>query len=162
MTDEQKDSLLDFGLNKLKLTEEQQENLAEIHPDQFKTFSLTGDQKNILNSLAPLIRENKYSKESLELLKSLHLKPNTATFLVQEEIIPDQHTSFGIPKSSYLPLKEKFLKGEQKTLWKIKEQKEKKLSEEQIKQNKLSILHSLLTFANHQEKSLNLNLTLDN
>jgi hypothetical protein len=148
----------------LELTEEQEEQLTIIHSDQFKTFSLTGEQKNILNSLAPLIREDKYSLEALELLKSLKLKPNTTTFLVNEEIIPDPNTSFGTAKSSYLPLKEKFLKGEQKTLRKIKEAEEKKLSEEEIKQNKLSTLDNLLTFANNREEnqSLNINFTLDN
>jgi DNA repair exonuclease SbcCD ATPase subunit len=145
ITDDQKDHLLDFGLNKLKLTEEQQEQLAIIHPDQFRTFSLTGEQKNILNSLAPLIREDKYSNDSLELLKSLHLKPDTSVFLVNEEIIPDPHLAFGTPKSSYLPLKEKFLKGEQKTLRKVKEQEEKKVSEEKLKKDKLSILNSLMS-----------------
>jgi hypothetical protein len=164
VTDDQKDHLLDFGLNKLKLTEEQQENLAEIHPDQFRTFSLSGEQKNILNSLAPLIREDKYSNDSLQLLKSLSLKPTTQTFLVQEEIIPDPHLAFGTPKSFYLPLKEKFLKGEQKTLRKIKEIEDKKLSEEKLQENKLSILESLMEFANEREenRSLNLNFTLDN
>jgi hypothetical protein len=147
VTDDQKDHLLDFGLNKLKLSEEQQENLAEIHPDQFRTFSLTGEQKNILNSLAPLIREDKYSKENLELLKSLQLKPTTQTFLVQEEIIPDPHLAFGTPKSSYLPLKEKFLKGEQKTLRKLKELEDQKLSEEKLKEAKLSIISNLMSFA---------------
>ncbi|CAG8473907.1 14673_t:CDS:10 [Ambispora leptoticha] len=130
----------------LKLTEEQQAQLEVIHPDQFKTFSLTGPQKNILNSLSPLIREDKYSEEALQLLKSLHLKPATQTFLVQEEIIPDQHTAFGTPKSSYLPLKEKFLKGEQKTLRKKKEIAEKKLNKEEIKQNKLSDILLTLGF----------------
>jgi hypothetical protein len=169
VSEEQKDHLLDFGLNKLKLTEEQEENLTNLHPDQFKTFSLTGEQKNILNSLAPLIREDKYSKESLELLKSLQLKPNVQTFLTQEEIIPDSHNSFGTPKSSYLPLKEKFLKGEQKTLRKIKELAKKKLSEKQIKEHKLSILESLINFAEEQlnydyfeqYRNLDYNLTLD-
>jgi len=97
--------------------------------------------------LAPLIREDKYSSESLELLKSLQLKPTTQTFLVQEEIIPDPHHSFGAPKSSYLPLKTKFLKGEQKTLRKIREIEEKKLSEEKIQEDKLSILRSLMNYA---------------
>jgi hypothetical protein len=142
------------------LTEEQKEELAIIHSDQFKTFSLTGPQKNILNSLAPLTRKDKYSLEALELLKSLHLKPASSVFLVNEEIIPDPNTAFGTAKSNYLPLKEKFLKGEQKILQKIKATKEKQLNEEEIRQNKLSILHSLLTFAN-SEKSLNINLTLD-
>jgi hypothetical protein len=146
VSEEQKDHLLDFGLNRLELTEEQAEQLSEVHPDTFKTFVLNGEQKNILNSLAPLIREDKYSEESLQLLKSLHLKPSTQTFLVQEEIIPDPNTSFGFSKSSYLPLKEKFLKGEQKTLRKIKEIEEKKLNEEEIKQSKLSILRSLMEF----------------
>jgi outer membrane murein-binding lipoprotein Lpp len=138
--EEQKDHLLDFGLNRLILTEEQKENLTDIHPDQFRTFSLTGEQKNILNSLAPLIREDKYSNDSLQLLKSLNLKPTTQTFLVQEEIIPDPHLAFGTPKSSYLPLKEKFLKGEQKALRKLREIEDKKLSEEKFQENKLSIV----------------------
>jgi len=84
--------------------------------------------------------------ESLTLLKSLQLKPNNQTFLVQEEIIPDPNTSFGTTKSNYLPLKEKFLKGEQKTLRKIKESEEKKLNEEEIKHNKLSILNALMNW----------------
>lgn len=50
ISEEQKDHLLDFGLNKLTLTEEQAEQLEVIHPDQFKTFALNGPQKNILNS----------------------------------------------------------------------------------------------------------------
>jgi hypothetical protein len=163
ITDDQKDHLLDFGLNKLKLTEEQQEQLAIIHPDQFRTFSLTGEQKNILNSLAPLIREDKYSNDSLELLKSLHLKPDTSVFLVNEEIIPNPHLAFGTPKSSYLPLKEKFLKGEQKALRKLRDIQEKKLSEEQIRKNKLSIIKSLMQFAKLKEltnQTLNVNYSL--
>src|SRR5437762_11728470 len=128
---------MDFGLNEIKLTSEQKERLTEIHSDTFKNFSLTGEQKNILNSLAPLIREDKYSLEALEILKSLKLKPNVQTFLVQEEIIPDPHTAFGTTKSSYLPLKEKFLKGEQKIL-RIKEaERQKQLNTEEIKQNTL-------------------------
>src|SRR4051794_20536666 len=114
-------------MNKLELTEEQTEQLAVIHPDQFKTFALTGQQKNILNSLAPLIREDKYSLEALELLKSLHLKPASSTFLVNEEIIPDPNTDFGTPKSSYLPLKIKFLQGEQQSLLTEKAIREKTL-----------------------------------
>ena len=50
ITEKQKDHLLDFGLNKLSLTEEQAEKLTETHPDTFKTFPLTPEQKNILNS----------------------------------------------------------------------------------------------------------------
>jgi len=115
-----------------------------------------------LNSLAPLIREDKYSEDCLQILKSLNLKPANQTFLVQEEIIPDQHTSFGVSKSNYLPLKIKFLSGEQKTLRKIKELEQKKISEEQIKENKLSILRSLMNYAQLTETSLNINLTLDN
>src|SRR6185437_10416693 len=112
-----------------------------------------------------LIREDKYSEEALQLLKSLQLKPNTTTFLVQEEIIPDPNTQFGTAKSSYLPLKEKFLKGEQKTLRKVKETKQKQLNEEEIKQNKLSILRNLMEFAhqqiNYEYGTLNRSLTLD-
>ncbi|CAI2185135.1 13962_t:CDS:2 [Funneliformis geosporum] len=153
VTEEQKQHLLDFGCNKLKLTEEQAERLKAVHPDTFKTFPLTGQQKNILNSLAPLIREDKYSEESLNLLKSLNLKPANQTFLVQEEIIPDPHTSFGKSKSSYLPLKEKFLQGEQRIIRAKEEVQAKKLNEEQIKDNKLSILRNLMEFAqNHEGK----------
>ncbi|CAI2182384.1 2035_t:CDS:2 [Funneliformis geosporum] len=162
VTEEQKQHLLDFGCNKLKLTEEQAERLKAVHPDTFKTFPLTGQQKNILNSLAPLIREDKYSEESLNLLKSLNLKPANQTFLVQEEIIPDPHTSFGKSKSSYLPLKEKFLAGEQRIIRAKEEVQAKKLNEEQIKDNKLSILRNLMEFAQNHQGNLNLNLTLDN
>src|SRR3954468_21872671 len=125
-------------------TEEQDKAIAKNKKYQnFKVFSLTGQQKNILNSLAPLIREDKYSEASLTLLKSLHLKPASSTFLVQEEIIPDPHTGFGAVKSSYLPLKEKFLTGEQKILRAKLEQKQKKVSEEQIRNKKTSIVNSL-------------------
>nr|CAG8530704.1 2851_t:CDS:2 [Entrophospora candida] len=147
LSSEQKENLEQMGI---KLTEEQAEELTAIHPDQFKTFSLTGQQKNILNNLAPLIREDKYSESSLTLLKSLNLKPNIQIFLVQEEIIPDPHTAFGTAKSSYLPLKEKFLLGEQRTLQKVKEEEERELKEEKIKQNKLSILRSLMNFAENK------------
>ncbi|CAI2195705.1 7506_t:CDS:2, partial [Funneliformis geosporum] len=154
VTEEQKQHLLDFGCNKLKLTEEQAEQLKEVHPDTFKTFPLTGQQKNILNSLAPLTREDKYSEESLSLLKQLNLKPVNQTFLVQEEIIPDPHTQFGKSKSSYLPLKEKFLKGEQRIIRAKAETRQKKLAEKKIKENKLSILRSLWKVANREEEDL--------
>ncbi|CAI2178382.1 2464_t:CDS:10 [Funneliformis geosporum] len=150
VTEEQKQHLLDFGCNKLKLTEEQAEQLKEVHPDSFKTFALTGQQKNILNSLAPLTREDKYSEESLALLKQLNLKPANQTFLVQEEIIPDPHTQFGKSKSSYLPLKEKFLQGEQRIIRAKAETRQKKLAEKKIKENKLSILRSLWKVANRE------------
>jgi hypothetical protein len=148
------------------LTEEQDLAIAEKEKAKgryknFKTFSLTGQQKNILNSLAPLIREDKYSEESLNLLKSLHLKPSNQTFLVQEEIIPDPHTAFGTAKSSYLPLKEKFLRGEQKALLASAKRIEKELNEEDLQKNKLSILNSLINYAQQTEENLNLNLSLD-
>ncbi|CAG8583877.1 11066_t:CDS:2 [Cetraspora pellucida] len=109
ISEEQKQHLLDFGLNKLKLASPQKEELTIIHPDQFKTFSLTGPQKNILNSLSPLIKEDKYSENSLQLFRSLNLKSHHQTFFVREEIIPDPNTAFGVAKSSYLSLKIKSL-----------------------------------------------------
>ncbi|CAG8855694.1 22308_t:CDS:1, partial [Gigaspora margarita] len=148
----QKDHLLDFGLNKLKLTPEQQEQLTIIHSDQFKTFTLTGSQKNILNSLSPLIREDKYSEESLQLFKSLNLKPQQQNFFVREEIIPDPNTQFGSVKSSYLPLKTKFLGGEQKVLRvKLKEQEQQERVE-LVQKKKNSILKSLLEFGCEVQK----------
>ncbi|MCE8163785.1 MAG: hypothetical protein I3274_06275 [Candidatus Moeniiplasma glomeromycotorum] len=161
ITEEQKNSILDFGLNKLILTEEQKGKLVKTHPDTFKTFALNPEQKNILTSLAPLIREDKYSEESLDLFyqeikenedKKIRIKPwfkyTTLIFLVQEEIIPELQTSFGVVKNNYLPLKEKFLKGEWIILRKMKEAEEKEIREQEIQENKLSILGSLLTFAN--------------
>ena len=41
VSEEQKNHFVDFGLNKLELAEEQREVLVGIHPDQFKSFSLT-------------------------------------------------------------------------------------------------------------------------
>jgi hypothetical protein len=129
-----------------------------------------------LNSLAPLIKKDKYSEETLNLLfQKNHIdektgnvirtkpwfKSSTINFLVQEEIIPDPHTQFGKAKSSYLPLKEKFLAGEQRIIRAKLEAEQEEFSGEQIKQKKLSILHSLMEFAQEQEGNLNINLTLD-
>jgi len=148
VSSEQKEHLLDFGLSKLTLTENQKQNL--LNTDQFKTFSLMEEQKNILTSLAPLTQENKHSSNSLQLLRSLNLKPASFSFLTSEEIIPNPHTDFGETKSPYLPLKTKFLEGEQKTLRKLKEEQEKKTSKEEIRQSKLSILRSLMIFAEEE------------
>ncbi|CAG8504118.1 10020_t:CDS:2 [Cetraspora pellucida] len=95
LTNEQRENLENMGL---KLTLEQQEQLTIVHSDTFKTFSLTDPQKNILNSLSPLIREDKYSENSLQLLRSLNLKSNQQAFFTNEEIIPDPNTQFGTAK----------------------------------------------------------------
>src|SRR5207249_9768297 len=109
VSEEQKNNLLEFGLNKLELTEEQQTNL--LNTDQFKTFSLTEPQKNILQNLAPLTKEDKYSEKGLKVLRSLQLKSSALSFLVNEEILPNPNTDFGEVKSPYLFLKTKFLEG---------------------------------------------------
>ncbi|CAG8455354.1 12946_t:CDS:2 [Ambispora gerdemannii] len=134
VSNEQKNSLLGFGCAKIKLTEEQQENL--LNTDQLRNFSLTEPQKDILQSLAPLTREDKYSPESLQLLRSLNLKPTTLNFLTNEEILPNPNLDFGETKSSYLPLKTKFLEGEQKVLEQKQRQEEKKLNQQEITDKK--------------------------
>lgn len=126
------------------LTEEQKTQLINLHLDTFRIFPLNEQQKNILQALAPLTREDKYSEDSLPILHSLELKPSHLSFLVNEEIIPNPNLDFGEVKSSYLPLKTKFLAGEQKTLRKEREAQEKQLRAEEILANKQSIITSLL------------------
>ncbi|CAH1756985.1 6480_t:CDS:2 [Entrophospora sp. SA101] len=145
VSSEQANSLLSFGCQKIQLTEEQQINL--INTEQLRNFSLTEPQKNILQSLAPLTREDKYSPTSLNLLKSLNLKPKSLSFLVNEEILPNPNLDFGEVKSPYLPLKIKLLAGEQKALEKQAEIKQKQLNQQQIEENKQSIILSLAEFA---------------
>src|SRR6185369_17548293 len=145
VSEEQKNSLLGFGCSKIQLTEEQQENL--LNTEQLRNFALTEPQKNILQSLAPLTREVKYSKESLQLLRSLNLKPTTLSFLVNEEILPNPNLDFGEAKSPYLPLKIKLLEGEQKTLQKQQELQTKQIRQEEVEKNKQSIILSLVEFA---------------
>jgi len=152
---------LKFGLNSLNLTEEQQANLTNT--GNLKTFSLQPQQKDILTSLAPLIKENRYSKEAQELLQSFNLKFTSLSFLVNQQIIPNPHTDFGQAPHPYLTLKTKFLEGEQKTLQEKAKEEEKVLREEEIQEQKLSIIRSLLTLAQKRQEgqSLNINLPLD-
>src|SRR5205814_4521373 len=103
-----------------------------------------------LSALAPLTREDKYSKDSLQLLNSLSLKSTSLNFLTSEEILPDPNLEFGEVTSPYLPLKLKFLLVEQKILTKQRELQEKQQKEQEIKQKKLSILESLLEFAENR------------
>ncbi|CAG8725998.1 5638_t:CDS:2, partial [Ambispora leptoticha] len=118
LTAEQKNDLLKFAVEKVNLTEEQQAELTVIHPDELKSFALNEQQENLLTTLAPLTREDKYSEEN-----------------------------FGEVKDTYLPLKTKFLQGEQKILQKATEQLKKQLSQQELQANKQSILDSLLVFA---------------
>jgi len=153
---------LKFGLSRINLTEEQQENLTNTA--NLKNFSLQPQQKNILTSLAPLLKENRYSQETHELLNSLDLKFNSLSFLVNQQIIPSPHTDFGKAPNPYLSLKTKFLEGEQKELREEAKIREKALREEEIQEQKLSIIRSLLTLAQKREEnqSLNISLSLDN
>ncbi|CAG8603417.1 7360_t:CDS:1 [Ambispora gerdemannii] len=144
---EQSNHLLKFGLEKVNLTEEQKQELATVHPDTFPTFPFTDQQKNILKSLAPLTRKDKYSAPTLELLNSLSLKTNNLIFFTNAEILPNPNLDFGENPDPYLPLKTKFLSGEQKILRKTAEQKEKQISQQELQDNKQSILNSLLDFA---------------
>ena len=123
--------MLSFGLSKVNLTEIQKEELTNLSSNRLKTFSLEEEQKNILQSLAPLTRKDKYSLDSLELLNSLQLKPTSLSFFTGEEIIPNPNLDFGEQTSSYLPLKLKFLFGEQKVL-RIEAQKTKKEQEKKV------------------------------
>ncbi|RHZ37565.1 hypothetical protein [endosymbiont GvMRE of Glomus versiforme] len=161
VSEEQKDNLLKFGLERVKLTEEQEEKLATLHPDAFKTFAFSEKQKTILQSLAPLTKEYKYSQQALELVRYLSLKSSSLSFFVNQEIIPDPNTAFGETKSPYLPLKTKFLQGEQKILKKQQEEKEKQANQEQIQADKLSIITSLLKWYKETDET-QFNLTLDN
>jgi hypothetical protein len=124
---------------------------------------LTEEQKNILQNLAPLTKEDKHSERSLKILHSLQLKSSSLSFLVNEEILPNPNLDFGETKSPYLPLKIKFLEGEQKTLREQVKLKEKQIREEEIKEQKFSIIRSLLTLAQKRKEgqSLNISLPLD-
>ncbi|CAG8771854.1 11168_t:CDS:2, partial [Ambispora leptoticha] len=111
LSTKEKENILSFIHNTLNLTPEQRQALEKmgIKPynatDSLKTFTLTEEQKNILHSLAPLTREEKHSKDSLQLLNSLALKPKHLTFFTNEEIIPNPNLDFGEITSPYLPLK---------------------------------------------------------
>jgi hypothetical protein len=137
---------LNFGLQRITLTENQQENLLNLSSDRFKTFSLEEEQKNILQSLAPLARENKYSNNSLQLLNSLQLKPTSLSFFINEEILPNPNLDFGETTSPYLPLKLKFLLSEQKVLQKEAELAKKEQREEEIEEKKAAIFEALEKF----------------
>jgi len=161
VTNEQKDNLLKFGLNQFNLTQEQQENLTQAA--NLKSFSLQPQQKNILTSLAPLLKENRYSEETHKLINSLNLKFNSLSFLVNNQIIPNPHTDFGKVPNPYLTLKTKFLEGEQKILTEEAKARERQLREEEIQEQKISIIRSLLTLAQKRKEgqSLNISLPLD-
>jgi len=161
VSEEQKNSLLSFGLEKVKLTPEQKELLPNLSPERMKTFPFTEQQKTILQSLAPLTKEFKYSPQLLQSIRSLQLKPTHLSFLIQEEVLPDPNTAFGETKSPYLPLKLKFLQGEQKILEQQAKERAKQTNQAEIQANKQSILVSLEEFA-QEEDDLNLNYTLDN
>jgi hypothetical protein len=137
---------LNFGLGKINLNEKQREKLINLAFNQFKTFALSEEQKTILTSLAPLTKEEKFSENSLELLNSLKVKQSALKFFISEQIFPDPHTDFGKPTNPYLPLKNKFLLGEQKTLQLVEKEKQKELSQTRIRKNKLAIIQSLLLF----------------
>ena len=161
VTNEQKENLLKFGLNQFNLTEEQQENLTNAA--NLKSFSLQPQQKNILTSLSPLLKENRYSEEAQELLQSLNLKFTSLSFLVNQQIIPNPHTDFGQVPHPYLTLKTKFLEGEQKTLQEQAKERELTFRKEEIQEQKISIIRSLLTLAQKRQEgqSLNINFPLD-
>ena len=59
------------------------------------------------------------------MLRSLELKPQPLAFFIGEEILPNPNLDFGETKSPYLPLKVKFLAGEQKVLLKQQEELKK-------------------------------------
>jgi len=134
-----------------------------LNTDQFKTFALTEEQKNILQNLAPLTKEDKHSERSLKILHSLQLKSSSLSFLVNEEILPNPNLDFGETKSPYPPLKIKFMEGEQKILREQAKVQERKLREEEIQEQKLSIIHSLLNLVQKRKEgqSLNISLPLD-
>ncbi|CAG8470745.1 8142_t:CDS:2, partial [Racocetra fulgida] len=160
--EDQKQPLLKAGLSRVNLTEEQKNQLVNLHPDTFKIFSLNEQQKNILQALAPLTREDKYSEDGLQIVRKLELKPSSQNFLVNEEIIPNPNLDFGEVKSPYLPLKLKFLTGEQKILRKEREAQEKQLRAEEILANKQSIITSLLDQGTEKEAVRKVIKTLSN
>ncbi|CAG8774561.1 12532_t:CDS:2, partial [Ambispora leptoticha] len=105
----EKENILRLLVNTLNLSPEQQAYLEKMGISFFnarlKTFALSEQQKNILAALAPLTREEKYSKDNLQLLNSLSLKPSSLTFFTSENILPNPNFDFGQITSPYLPLK---------------------------------------------------------
>ncbi|CAJ0836763.1 8501_t:CDS:10 [Entrophospora sp. SA101] len=149
LTLKEKENILRLLITNLNLTSEQRnaledigQELANLSPERLKTFAFAEPQKTILQSLAPLTKEFKHSPQSLALIRSLGLKATNLSFLVQEEIIPDPNTQFGETKSPYLPLKLKFLQGEQKALEQEAKARQKETDQEEIAENKRSILIS--------------------
>ncbi|WNE40138.1 MAG: Major outer membrane lipoprotein Lpp [Mycoplasmataceae bacterium] len=149
----QKNQLLSFGLQRINLNQKQKGNLVNLANNQFRNFSLSEEQKTILQSLAPLTKEEKYSESSLELLKSLQLKTTSLIFLISEQITPDPNTDFGKITNPYLPLKTKFLLGEQRILQLAEKEKTKQQKAEEINNQKLSIIASLLDFINNWKEN---------
>ncbi|CAH1760040.1 1608_t:CDS:10 [Entrophospora sp. SA101] len=151
LTLKEKENILRLLITNLNLTSEQRnaledigQELANLSPERLKTFAFAEPQKTILQSLAPLTKEFKHSPQSLALIRSLGLKATNLSFLVQEEIIPDPNTQFGETKSPYLPLKLKFLQGEQKALEQEAKARQKETDQEEIAENKRSILKRLM------------------
>jgi sulfur carrier protein ThiS len=112
-----------------------------------KTFTLDAQQKHILQTLAPLIQEYKYSLAAKELLDALGLPPNKVNLLVREEIFPNPYTEFGEVKNAYLPLKLHYLSGQQKILRAAEKVRQAQLRQEEIQERKQQLLKSLLRFA---------------
>jgi hypothetical protein len=112
-----------------------------------KTFTLDPQQKHILQTLAPLTQEYKYSLAAKKLLDSLHLTSPQVNFFVREEIFPNPHTEFGEVKNAYLPLKLHYLHGQQKILQATEKIRQKQLRQEEIQERKQLLLKSLLRFA---------------
>jgi len=146
---------LKIGLEKVKLNEEEKQNISK------PKVKLSARNENILKTLAPLQQEYKYSPDLLNSIRSLKLKYDSLSFLVQQQIIPDLHTQFGEPKDPYKFLKQQVIAQEQKKLFKQEQEEERAKSQQRIQESRESLLPTLLDFGqNNPEGVIELELPI--
>ncbi|CAG8816594.1 21199_t:CDS:2, partial [Racocetra persica] len=130
--EQQKNNLIHFGCQKITLTTEQKAVLlTRSYPEGLKAFRFEPEQKHLLQTLAPLTQEYKYSLAAKALLNSLDLPPAKINFLVREEISPNPHTEFGEPQNPYLPCKLQYLLGQQKILRAVEKVRQEQLQQQE-------------------------------
>ncbi|WP_147410651.1 hypothetical protein [endosymbiont GvMRE of Glomus versiforme] len=146
-TEEHRQTLLRIGLEKIKLNEEEKQNLAK------SKVKLSSQNENILKTLAPLRKEYKHSTNLLRNIQALKLKYESLSFFNQQQVLPDLNTQFGKPKDPYKALKKQVLEKEQKKLFKEQQEAEKEKTRQRNQQIRASLLPSLLNFAQNNPES---------
>ncbi|RHZ36541.1 LPP leucine zipper domain-containing protein [endosymbiont GvMRE of Glomus versiforme] len=147
-TEEHRQTLLRIGLEKIKLSEEEKQNLAK------SKVKLSAQNENILKTLAPLRKEYKHSTNLLRNIQALKLKYESLSFFNQQQILPDLNTQFGTIKNPYQALKQQILEKEQKKLFKEQQEAEKEETRKRMQEVRKSLLPSLLEFAQNNPKEI--------